>query len=141
MMNTFKNINRKADKYGNQHFISFLSSIFARLAYFDDNQFLKKYNAIMGQVVHPNIMTAINSVDANNLADLLDDQKIYKLDKSTNDIFANYEYEYSGKRFIDYISLNMPQNVNILNGDLKGTPNYPVPGQPAPNDGTHQHQW
>ena len=123
MFNTISNISRKADKYGDVHFVSFLASTLSRLAYFDDNNFLKKYNAIMGPVILPEILQGINNVPATNLADLLDDQKIFGLDKGPNDIFKNHEYRYKEKNYIDFLALNMPQNVNIINGDLNGTIN------------------
>jgi len=132
MFNTISNISRKADKYGDVHFVSFLASTLSRLGYFDDNNFLKKYNAIMGPVILPEILQGINNVPATNLADLLDDQKIFGLDKGANDIFKNHEYSYKEKNYIDFLALNMPQNVNIINGDLAGTVNSPIPGTPAP---------
>jgi hypothetical protein len=134
MFNTISNLNRKADKYGDIHFISFLSATLSRLAYLDDNKFLKNYNSIMGPVIQSKILQGINSVSPNNLSDLLDDQKIFGLNKDQNDIFANYEYQYNGKNFIDFIGLNMPQNINIINGDLTGNAQFPVPGQQTPND-------
>lgn len=132
MFNTISNISRKADKYGDVHFVSFLASTLSRLAYFDDNHFLKKYNAIMGPVISPQILQGINNVPASNLAELLNDQKIFGLDKGANDIFKNHEYIYKEKNYIDFLALNMPQNVNIINGDLEGIVNSPIPGTPAP---------
>ena len=134
MFNTISNISRKSDKYGDVHFISFLSSVLSRLAYMDDNKFLTSYNAIMGPVIQPKILQSINQVSSNALSDLLDDQKIFGLNKDANDIFNNYEYQYKGKNYIDFLGLNMPQNVNIINGDLLGTVNYPVQGQETPPD-------
>ena len=120
--------------YGDVHFISFLGSTLARLAYMDDNKFLTKYSLIMGPVIQPKILQGINNVDSNNLGLLLDDQKIFGLDKSQNDIFSNYEYQYKGKNFIDFIKLKMPQNINIINGDIAGIRSYPVPGKQTPLD-------
>jgi hypothetical protein len=134
MFNTIKNFSRKADKYGDVHFISFLSATMARLAYFDDNKFLNNYSAIMGPVIQPKILQGINSVDANDLSSLLDDQRIFGLNKDTNDIFAEHEYEYKGKNFIDFISLNMPQNINIINGELGGKNLFPIPGEKTSPD-------
>ena len=134
MFNTLSNINRKSDKYGDIHFISFLSSVLSRLAYMDDNKFLNSYNAIMGPVIHPEILQSINQVNANSLSDLLDDQKTFGLNKDANDIFKNYEYQYKGKNYIDFLGLNMPQNVNIINGDLPGTVTYPLQGQATSPD-------
>jgi len=133
MFNTISNFTRKADKYGDIHFISFLSAVLSRIAYFDDNKFLTKYNAIMGPVIQDRILQGINNVDPNNLSDLFDDQKIFGLNKDSNDIFQQYEYDYKGKNFIDFLALNMPQNINIINEDLTGTLNYPIPGQQSPD--------
>jgi hypothetical protein len=129
MLNTFKNLQRKADKYGEIHFISFFSSVLSRLAYFDDNNFLKKYNAIMGPIIQPKILKGINNVNSNNLPSLLDDQSIFGLNKKKDDIFSNHEYQYKGKNFIDFISLNMPQNINIINNEVGGKITVPLPGE------------
>ena len=126
------NWTNKSNKYGDIHIISFLSAALARLAYFDDNNFLTKYNSIMGPVIHPKILKGINNVDQSNLPALLDDQKIFGLDKSQNDIFKNFEYQYNDKNYIDFINLNMPQNINIINGDLKGEVNFKITGEPTP---------
>jgi hypothetical protein len=134
MFNTLSNISRKSEKYGDIHFISFLSSVLSRLAYMDDNKFLTCYNAIMGPVIQPKILQSINKVNADSLSDLLDDQKIFGLNKDANDIFKNYEYQYKGKNYIDFLALNMPQNVNIINGDLAGTSTYPMQGQETSPD-------
>ena len=134
MFNTISNLSRKSDKYGDVHFISFLGATLSRIAYFDDNKFLKQYTAIMGSVIHPQILQGINDVSPNNLELLLDDQKIFGLDKGNNDIYKNYEYQYKGKNYLDFIGLNMPQNVNIINGELKGNVTYPIPGTPTPTN-------
>jgi len=134
MFNTISNLSRKADKYGDIHFISFFSSTLSRLAYLDDNKFLDSYNSIMGPIIQPKILEGINSVGPNNLSDLLDDQKIFGLNKGANDIFANFEYQYNGKNFIDFIALNMPQNINIINGDLSGEKIIPLLGKPTPTN-------
>jgi len=121
LSNTVGNLSRTADKYGDIHFISFLGSILSRLAYMNDNKFLTQYKAIMGPIIVPKIMTGINNVPSTNLSMLLDDQQTFGLDKSPNDIFSAYEYQYKGKNYIDFLALNMPQNINILNGDILGT--------------------
>ena len=132
MFNTFNNLSRKSDRYGDVHFISFLGATLSRLAYLNDNTFLTNYSQIMGPVIQPKILTGINSVDTNNLTALLDDQTIFGLNKGSEDIFANYETRYNGKNFIDFIGLNMPQNINIINRELKGENKTPVPGAPTP---------
>ena len=120
-MNTFKNLSRKNDKYGNLHFISFMSSILARLAYFNDNKFLTMYNSIFGPVISEKILTDIDNVTQDNLSKLLNDQDLFGLTGQDGDIFKNNEYIYNNKRFIDVLSLNIPQNVNIITNEIKGT--------------------
>ena len=133
MLNTISNFSRNSERYGDINFISFLGAILSRLAYLNDNKFLTSYNSIMGPVIHPQILQAINNVNQTNMDSLLDDQTLFGL-KGPNDIFKNFEYEYKGKNYIDFIKLNMPQNVNIINGDIAGNVSYPVPGQTAPLD-------
>ena len=103
MFNTLSNSTRKSDKYGDVHFISFLSATLSRLAYLDDNKFLKSYSEIMGSVIQPIILQAINSVKQDNLSMLLDDQTLFGLNKGATDIFKNYEYPYKGKNYIDFL--------------------------------------
>jgi len=126
---TKEDLTRVKHRYGDVHFISFLGAVLSRLAYFDDNKFLDKYSQIMGPVIQPKILQAINNVASNNLGALLDDETIFGLNKTTTDIFSNYEYQFRGKNFIDFINLNMPQNINIINGDLTGNLDLKIPGQ------------
>ena len=137
-MNTFKkftsNLTRQSEKYGDVHFISFLSAVLSRLAYCNDNTFLKNYMAIMGPVIHPQILQSINNVDSTNLSDLLDDQKIFGLN-NTGGAFTDYMYNYNNKQYIDVLKLQIPQNVNIINGETFGDLTYPLPGdEPGPED-------
>ena len=134
MFNTLSNTTRKADKYGDVHFISFLSAALSRFAYLDDNKFLKSYSDIMGPVIQPKLLQSINNVKQENLSNLLDDQTLFGLNKDANDIFKNYEYPYKGKNYIDFLALNMAQNINVINGDLPGNVSYPVPGEQTAPD-------
>lgn len=134
MFNTISNTTRKADKYGDVHFISFLSAALSRFAYLDDNKFLKSYSDIMGPVIQPKLLQSINSVKQENLSNLLDDQTLFGLNKDANDIFKNYEYPYKGKNYIDFLALNMARNINVINGDLTGNVSYPVPGEQTAPD-------
>ena len=134
MFNTIKNFSRKSEKYGDVAFISFLGSILSRLAYLNDNKFLTSYNSIMGPVIQPKILQSINNVKQENLDLLLDDQTLFGLNKDANDIFKNHEYQYKGRNHIDFLKLNMPQNVNIINGDIDGIRKFPVPGEQTPID-------
>ena len=129
MLNTISNFSRKSERYGDIYFISFLGAVLSRLAYLNDNKFLTSYNSIMGPVIHPKILQAINNVNQNNLNSLLDDQTLFGLNGWPNDTFRNYEYKYKGRNYIDFIKLNMPQNVNIINGDIAGNVSYQVQGQ------------
>ena len=132
MLNTISNFSRQSERYGDICFISFLGAILSRLAYLNDNKFLTSYNSIMGPVIHPKILQAINNVNQGNLGSLLDDQTLFGLNGWPNDTFRNYEYKYKGKNYLDFIKLNMPQNVNIINGDIAGSVSYPVPGKQTP---------
>ena len=132
MLNTISNFSRQSERYGDICFISFLGAILSRLAYLNDNKFLTSYNSIMGPVIHPKILQAINNVNQSNLGSLLDDQTLFGLNGWPNDTFRKYEYKYKGKNYLDFIKLNMPQNVNIINGDIAGSVSYPVPGQQTP---------
>jgi hypothetical protein len=139
MFNSISNLSRKSNKYGDLHFLSFYSSILSRLAYFNDNQFLTKYSAIFGPVINDKILTSIDNVNSEHLDDLLDDQTLFGLTKGPQDLFKDYEYQYQGKNYIDFIKLAMPQNINNINGETKGTPPVlPIPGQP-PISGSVQY--
>ena len=132
MLNTISNFSRKSERYGDIYFISFLGAVLSRLAYLNDNKFLTSYNSIMGPVIHPKILQAINNVNQSNLSSLLDDQTLFGLNGWPNDTFRSYEYKYKGRNYLDVIKLNIPQNVNIINGDIAGSVSYPVPGQQTP---------
>ena len=97
MSSFISNLNRKSEKYGDVHFISFFGAILARLAYLNDNKFLQNYNSIFGPVIQPKILQAINGVNSNNLRLLLDDQTLFGLSRWPNDTFRNFEYQYKGK--------------------------------------------
>jgi hypothetical protein len=117
MFKTFSNLSRKADRYGDLHFLSFYGATLSRLAYLDDNKFYQNYVTIMGPVIHKKILTAINGVSSDNLQALLDDQTLYGLTGGADDIFSKYEYKYQDKTFLDFVRLKMPQNINIINGE------------------------
>ena len=87
MLNTISNFSRQSERYGDICFISFLGAILSRLAYLNDNKFLTSYNSIMGPVIHPKILQAINNVNQSNLGSLLDDQTLFGLNGWPNDTF------------------------------------------------------
>ena len=135
MFKTFSNLSRKADKYGDLHFLSFYGAVLSRLAYLDDNRFYQNYVTIMGPIIHEKILTAINSVSSDNLQALLDDQTLYGLTGGPDDIFSKYEYKYEDKNFLDFVQLKMPQNINIVNGESKAEKQFVVQGT-SPADST-----
>ena len=122
------NLTRTAERYGEVHFISFLGSILSRLAYCNDNTFLKNYNAIMGPVIHPQILESIDKVGSGELSDLLDDQIIFGLG-NPDSIFKDYTYDFKEKKYLDVLKLNIPQNVNIITEETFGDLSYPVQGK------------
>lgn len=122
---TLKNFSRKADKYGNVHFISFLASILSRLAYVNDKYFLSFYESIMGQVIPDDLLEAINrGVKSDKLDSLLDDETLYKLD--SNGKYKDYLVKFSDKNYLDVLKLNIPQNVNIITREISGTPKFVI---------------
>lgn len=38
---------------------------------------------------------------------------------------------FQAKNYLDFVKLDMPQNVNIINYDMDGSINYPVPSSPT----------
>jgi hypothetical protein len=118
MSKTLSNLLRKAEKYGDVHFISFLGAILSRLSYMNDYDFYMRYQKIMGPVIAPNLLTAIDKVPATNLNALLDDQTLFALTPNSP-LYAS-TYDYKGKKYLDVLKMNIPQNVNIINGDLDG---------------------
>lgn len=122
MLSSISNLSRKSNKFGELHFISFYSSVLCRLSYFDDNRFLTNYNKIFGPIITDNILTSINSVESHELEKLLDDETLFQLK-----IENNKTVEYNKKLYIDFVGLDMPQNINIINGETKGTVPESIP--------------
>lgn len=130
MMNTFSNMNRKADQYGNVHFISLYGVILSRLAYMNDNKFLDCYCKIFGPVVSLQILQAVDAVSANELKNEINDQQIFRLKSDgdatsisggNNNPLNKYEYTFKNDHFIAFNELNIPKNVNIVTGEINGT--------------------
>ena len=125
----FKNLTRKADKLGNINFISFLGAVLSRLAYMNDNKFLKSYNKIMGQIIPTEILTSINNeVSNNNMFSLSTDAPIINYLKSNGagNKITTIDYidkNKQTKQSIDFFK--MSELVNISNGDTKPSKNEP----------------
>ena len=131
--NIYKNYQRQKEPFGDVHFISFLSATLSRISYQNDNDFLKSYTSIMGPVINREILDCINKVPSTNLEELLDDEKIFGLKKPDNK-FKDNTYKYKEKLYIDFIKLNMPQNINIINKELKGNIEYKIQGSRPANE-------
>jgi len=116
-------------KYGDTNFVAFLSSTLSRLAYFNDNKFLTNYSSIMGPVIPVNILKQIDTViGTQDLKNLKDDMTCFDLyDIQTHQLkegpFKGYVLQNSTNYNIDYVGLNMPQNINIINKELQGETN------------------
>ena len=130
MMNTFSNMSRKADQYGNVHFISLYGVILSRLAYMNDNKFLDSYCAIFGPIVSLQILQAIDAVSANDINKEIKDQDIFRLKSDGNatsisgggnEPLDKYQYTFNNERFLAFNELNIPKNVNIITGEISGT--------------------
>jgi hypothetical protein len=131
------NMSRSADQYGNLHFISLYGAILSRLAYNNDNKFLTNYNKIFGPVVIPEILEDINKVSVNNLNQEINDQQTFNLvnaQDNTNPL-TKYEYTFKNEHFIAFNELNIPENVNIITGETKGTVKDVLKGS-IPPEGT-----
>jgi len=139
MFNTLRNFSRKADRYGDLHFLSFYGAVLSRFAYLNDDNFYKNYVTVMGPIIQPQILQAINSVKSDNLESLLDDETLYGLNKTKEqgNIFADYQYKYpdtkEGKQFIDFVRLQMPQNINITNNEVTGEKKMVIQGASTEN--------
>jgi len=107
--------------YGDTCFMSFYASTLSRLSYFDDNKFIQFYNQIIGNVIPTSILSGINKIvlegDLNNL---FNDEYAFNLSSREFQTYSNKE----GKQFIDYVAMNMPQNINIITGEMMGTRTY-----------------
>lgn len=109
--------------YGNTCFMSFYASTMTRLSYFDDNKFIQFYNQIMGNVIPESILTDINKVVSSpnsDLKNLFNDELSFDLRSGT---FKTYNNK-NGK-FIDYVEMNMPQDINIITDEMTGVRTYP----------------
>jgi hypothetical protein len=123
---TLSNLSRAADKYGDVHFISFYSAILARLAYTNDNNFLKFYKSIFGPIIPSELMKSMDQIT--DFKDILNDEKMFKLKGENKDKFKTYTYK--DQLFIDFIGEGMPQNTNVATGEIsqaRSPPDTPKP--------------
>jgi hypothetical protein len=70
------------NEYGNVNFISFLGTIYSRLAYMNEHQFLLYYSLIFGPIVSDKMMKEINAqVNGSGINSINNDQQMFKLSK------------------------------------------------------------
>jgi hypothetical protein len=117
---TLANLSRKSDQYGDLHFISFYCAILSRLAYTNDNYFFEYYKKIFGPVIPFELMKSID--DVANIAEILDDEKIFDLKGSNPGNLKTYTYK--DKLFIDFIGQGMPQSVNEIIKEISSAKVY-----------------
>jgi hypothetical protein len=128
-MGTFSNLVRKSDLYGNVHFISLYATILSRLAYNNDNSFLKLYCAIFGPIVTPQIMS---DIDKASTPYLIKDGDIFTLNSNMNatNELSKHEFSFKEEHFIAFNELNIPKNVNIITNEIKGVVQPVIAGVP-----------
>jgi hypothetical protein len=109
--------------YGETCFMSFYAASVTRMSYFDDNKFIQLYNQIIGNVIPTSILSGINKVvlEGSDLNNLFNDEYAFNLTSGEFKTYSNKE----GNQFIDYVAMNMPQDINIITGEMKGTRTYP----------------
>lgn len=115
-------LSRKSEKFGDLHMISLWGSILARLSYNEDSSFIENYCKITDNKIYENILKGINKacLPGADLKKILNDESLFDLSTS-NSFFSDYTYSYNGKKYIDFIKLEIPQNVNIINGEIKSS--------------------
>lgn len=86
--------------YDNINFICFYGSVLARLAYFDDSKFAQLYATIFGHVIPLDMLKSIN-----DSSDIMNDKLTFP-----NIVSATSNY-------VDFNSLNMPQQINNIIGE------------------------
>lgn len=118
LSNRFTN---SSEQFGDVHMISLWGSILSRLAYNEDKVFIENYCKITDNILYKTILNGINTacIPGNNLIDILDDEKIFGLSDPDSIFKGNYTYIYNNKKYINFTELEIPQDVNIINGEIK----------------------
>lgn len=97
--------------YGNVHFISFFSSVLARLAYFNDMNFLEQYNLIMGPIIPDTVLNSINSIVT--IPAILNDEETFNLTTNPN----NYPlFTFENKKYIAFNE--WAKKINMINAEV-----------------------
>lgn len=111
--------------YGETCFMSFYAASVTRMSYFDDNKFIQFYTQIIGNVIPTSILSGINRVvlEGSDLNNLFNDEYAFNLN---NDVTFKTYNNTNGEKRIDYVAMNMPQDINIITGEMTGIRTYPV---------------
>lgn len=115
------------DEYGNINFISFLGTVYSRLAYMNDHQFLLYYKLIFGPIIPVSLMQQINTqVKTNGINSINDDKKmlnlsddlkpyVYKTDESSSDLELKTYKSDDGELHVQFLPL--AQKINQTTGE------------------------
>jgi hypothetical protein len=120
--NTWFNKKDLSTKFTNDYghtanMISFIGSIYSRLAYMNDHQILGHYTKIFGPVIPEAMMKAINTqVITNGLSSILEDGQMFNLNK---DVDAYDLKTYQTDRGLSLQFLPWAQKINIINGEQR----------------------
>ena len=118
------------DNYGTVNMISFLCSVWSRLAYMNDKQYLGHYSLIFGSIIPDDLMVAMNAYIAENIQGILNDTTMFGLKPDEKkfglETFANIKSGGHSLKFLPWA-----QRVNQVIGE------EPMP-RPTGADGKKQ---
>lgn len=93
-MNLFRNkdLNTKfTEDYGTSvNMISFIGSVYSRLSYMNEHQFLGHYTKIFGPIIPEELMSDMNNVIKNRIPNILNDEKMFSLKNGEEKIWIRY---------------------------------------------------
>lgn len=96
-------------------FILFYATTLCRLSFYQDDKFLDIYGKIYGNIIPLSLLKCINDADIN---DLLNDEKIYNLKSNNTDSQIKY-FESNGRKYINFLGMEMPQKINELTDSVE----------------------
>ena len=105
------------DVYGKTNFISFQSTIYARLAYCSARNFLKYYGEIFGPIITSEMLEAINAqVKNNGIKSIMNDEQMFGLTDNDNK-FGLGTYTFNGNKYLKFLPL--ADKINIALGEKR----------------------
>lgn len=124
MPNKFKNMFNKKDvkktfttDYGTSvNMISFIGSVYSRLAYMNEHQFLGHYTKIFGPIIPYELMKNMNDTIKTGTPNILNDEKMFSLKKGGNK-FGLDTYETTNGTSLRF--LPWAQKINQVNGEQR----------------------